>query len=179
MHRRRPRLRLRGLPRLDTRLQIQPLRSNVLYRVDASLPRGQAIDWGSRTMLQATGLPLRELGLLALGATGAEPPVLAPVAIGDEAAADTGRKAYAVLRPSVAVSTLAWRSHRRSQPQAAPSPWQELPGSRLFAWERIALPIELPADDLALTVEVRALDGQGQALPLLRFIVLGTGDDKP
>lgn len=170
------RLTLRGLPRVDTRLLIQPLRSNPLYRVDAWLARGASVHWSSRTMLQATGLQLRDLGLLALAGSGAEPMTLAPVSTSDAAAGDT---AYAVLRPSVAVSALAWRAYRLAPHDALPGSWQELAGPPLFAWERIALPIALPADGLGLRIDVRALDSQGRTLPLLQFVVLGVNDASP
>lgn len=170
------RLALRGLPRVDTRLLIQPLRSNPLYRVDAWLARGASVHWSSRTMLQATGLQLRDLGLLAVVGTGADPLTLAPVSTQADAAGDT---AYAVLRPSVAVSALAWRAYRLAPRDALPGGWQELAGPPLFAWERIALPIALPADGLGLRIDVRALDSQGQALPLLQFVVLGVNDVGP
>lgn len=174
------RLNLRGLPRVDTRLLIQPMRSNPLYRVDAWLPRGSTLAWRSMPMLRATGLQLRDLGLLAFAGSPAETPVLAPVSTqtGDE-----GAVAHAVLRPSVAISALSWRSYRPDSPGAppgvVPGVWKALPGATLFAWERFALAIPLPADGLGLHIDVRALDSQGQGLPLLRFVVLGTQDDKP
>lgn len=169
------RLSLRGSPRVDTRLLIQPLRSNPLYRVDAWLARGASVDWSSTTMLKATGLQLRDLGLLALVGASAEPMALAPVSTqtGDES-----NTAYAVLRPSVAVSALAWRAYRLTSPSVLPGVWQELSNKPLFAWERIALPIPLPSDGLSLRIDVRGLDSQGQALPLLQFMILGANDDK-
>jgi hypothetical protein len=168
------RLNLRGSPKVDTRLLIQPMRSNPLYRVDAWLTRGATVGWHSGTMLQATGLQLRDLGFLAFA--GAEPMALAPVSTQD---GEQGQTAYAVLRPSVAVSALAWRGYRLASPSALPGTWQDLSSSALFAWERIALPIALPADGLGLRIDVRALDSQGQALPLLQFVVLGANDEKP
>ncbi|WP_296443061.1 hypothetical protein [Rhodoferax sp. UBA5149] len=168
------RLSLRGSLKLDTRLVIQPMRSNPLYRVDAGLSRGASVGWSSRTMLQATGLQLRDLGFLAL--VGAEPMVLAPVStqVGDE-----GHTAYAVLRPSVAVSSLSWRAYRLGSPAVLPGDWQALANKPLFAWERIALAIPLPTDGLSLRIDVAGLDSQGQALPLLQFVVLGANDDNP
>lgn len=170
------RLSLRGSPKVDTRLLIQPMRSNPLYRVDAWLSRGATVGWSSSTMLQATGLQLRDLGFLARVGAEAEPMVLAPVStqVGDD-----GNTAYAVLRPSVAVSALAWRAYRLASPTVLPGTWQELSSKPLFAWERIALPIPLPTDGLSLRIDVRGLDSQGQALPLLQFVVLGANDDKP
>jgi hypothetical protein len=170
------RLSLRGLPKVDTRLLIQPMRSSPLYRVDAWLPHDTTLGWSSRAMLQATGLQLRDLGFLALAGASTEPVALAPVST---RAGDEGDTAYAVLRPSVAVSALAWRAYRLVPPGALSGDWQTLAGTPLFAWERIALPIALPADGLGLRIDVRGLDSQGQAMPLLQFIVLGTNDDKP
>lgn len=194
------RLNLRGLPQFDARLLIQPLRSNPLYRVDAWLPRGTSFDWPSTPMLRATRLQLRDLGLLAFVGPSVPTPRLAPVSTG---AGDGGPLVHAVLRPSVAVASLAWRAYRPGavaldappavptaappSPPAAgasatalpsPSAWQVLPGATLFAWERYALAIPMPTDGLALHVDVRAVDQQGQDLPLLRFVVLGPRDDK-
>ena len=190
------RLNLRHKSKRDLRLLIQPLRSNPLYRVDAPIAQGAAVVWSFAPMLQATGLKLRDLGFLAHALAPGQLATLAPVSIQPT---DDAGMAYAVLRPSVAVSALAWRAYRlQSPPQssnelgrgsaAAPSAtsnalvsgvWQTLSGPPLFAWERIALPIALPADGLGLRIDVRALDGQGQALPLLQFAVLGEQDEKP
>jgi hypothetical protein len=170
------RLSLRGLPKVDTRLLIQPMRSSPLYRVDAWLAHDSTLVWSNGTMLQATGLKLRDLGFLALAGSGTEPLAVAPVSTH---AGDGGNTAYAVLRPSVAVSSLAWRAYRLASPGALPVGWQDLAGPPLFAWERIALPIPLPADGLGLRIDVRGLDSQGQAIPLLQFMVLGINDDKP
>jgi hypothetical protein len=170
------RLNLRGSPKMDAQLLIQPMRSNPLYRVDAWLAHGATVSWSSGTMLQATGLQLRDLGFLARIGTGAEPAALTPVST---QLVDEGNTAYAVLRPSVAVSALAWRAYRLTTPAVLPGTWQELSTKPLFAWERIALPIPLPADGLGLRIDVRGLDSQGQALPLLQFTVLGVNDDKP
>jgi hypothetical protein len=170
------RLGMRAFSKVDTQLLIQPLRSNPLYRVDALLPHNATVDWNSRTMLQATGLQLHDLGLLARVGSSAEPLVLAPVSTQPN---EEGNLAYAVLRPSVAVSTLAWRAYRLTQPAVSPGVWQPLSSKPLFAWERIALPIPLPPDGLSLHIDVSGLDSQGQALPLLQFVVLGAQDDKP
>jgi hypothetical protein len=166
-------LNLRGLPQLDMRLVIQPMRSNPLYRVDAALARGATLQWASGTMLQATGLLLRDLGFLAQAGPGRDPPAFAPVGVqpGDE-----GARAYAVLRPSVGVSSIAWRGYRSGG--NAPT-WQTLTGAPLFAWERIVLPIPLPADGHGLRIDVRAVDSQGLDLPLLQFAVLGVRDEAP
>jgi hypothetical protein len=185
------RLNLRHLSKLDLRLLIQPVRSNPLYRVDVPIAQGATVAWSFAPMLQATGLKLRDLGFLAQATSSAPLATLAPVStqLSEEAGV-----AYAVLRPSVAVSALAWRAYRlQSPPQSSGEQaraavntvasltgvWQTLAGPPLFAWERIALPIALPADGLGLRIDVRALDSQGQPLPLLQFAVLGVQDDKP
>ncbi|MDN3921238.1 hypothetical protein [Roseateles violae] len=167
------RLALRGLAGLDLQLTIQPLRSTPLYRVDAALPRGATLHWNAGPMLASTRLSLRDLGLLARAEPAGEVPALAPVGASEGEAEQT---AYAVLRPSVAISAIAWRAYRLGQ---APGAWQELAGPPLFAWERIALPMPRPADGRGQRIDVRALDAQGQPLPLLQFIVLGPQDDKP
>jgi hypothetical protein len=167
-------LNFSGLPRLDLNLTIQPLRSTPLYRVDAQLARGAVLAWNSSPMLQATALKPRDLGLLALADGPAEPPALAPVSVAG--AEENAALAYAVLRPSVAVSALAWRAYRIG---SAPGTWAPIAGPPLFAWERIVLPIPLPGDGGGQRIDVRALDGQGQPLPLLQFVLLGVNDGKP
>ena len=165
------RLSLRAMAAADLRLQIEPLRSNPLYRVDLALARGATAVWSSRPMLQATGLALRDLGFLAVAADQS----LAPVSM---QASDAGNTAYAVLRPSVAVSKLSWRAYRLAPAAAAlPGTWQEVAGMPLLAWQRIALPIALPPDGLALRVDVSARDSEDQPLPLLQFQLLGTKDE--
>jgi len=169
------RLILRALPQLDTRVVIQPMRSNPLYRVDAAVPRGASLVWASGTMLQATGLRLRDLGFLAQAGAGSEPVAFAPVSL---QAAGEDAIAYAVLRPSVAVSTLAWRGYRAGAATPAGA-WQTLSATPLFAWERIVLPIPLPADGRGLHIDVLGTTGQGRDLPLLQFVVLGVRDEAP
>jgi hypothetical protein len=195
-------LSFRQLSKFPLRLLIQPLRSNPLYRVDVALSQGATVVWGSAPMLRATGLKLRDLGFLAQAAPGGQTMTFAPVST---QAAEEGSTAYAVLRPSVAVTSLAWRAYRLPSANAPSAPsaptrdlpgassaapaatslnaasgvWQTLPGPPLFAWERIALPINLPADGLGLRIDVRALDSQGLPLPLLQFGVLGVQDEKP
>lgn len=166
-------LALHGLPQLDTRLVIQPMRSNPLYRVDAALARGTPLQWASGPMLQATGLRLRDLGFVARAGAKDDPPAYAPVAL---QAGEAGATAYAVLRPSVGVKSIVWRGTRTG---GAASAWQTLTQAPLFAWERIVLPLPLPEDGRGLRVDVRAVDTQGQDLPLLQFRVLGIRDEAP
>ncbi|MGM9482696.1 hypothetical protein ACS5PN_15995 [Roseateles sp. NT4] len=168
-------LTLSASRRLDTHLLIQPLRSSPLYRVDARLPHDAGLAWDSAPMLQASGLGLRDLGFLALAGGDATLPSLVPVST--QAGTSAGNRAYAVLRPSVAVSSIAWRGYRMAGPELPDPGWHELSGPPLFAWERIALPIPLPPDGHGLRIDVRALDGQGQALPLLQFRLVGADDE--
>ncbi|MCE4553842.1 hypothetical protein [Pelomonas cellulosilytica] len=171
-----PALNLRASRRLDTQLLIQPLRSNPLYRVDARLSRDAALAWNGASMLQATGLAPRDLGFLAR-AGASDPPRFVPVSM-KPAASPGSATVYAVLRPSVAVSSLTWRGYRVGA-ELPGDGWRPLAGAPLFAWERIALPIPLPADGQGLRVDVRALDAQGRPLPLLQFAVLGLDDGAP
>ena len=170
------RLDLRGTRKADLRLLIQPMRSNPLYRVDAALPHDTTFPWDTGTMLQATGLRLRDLGFLARVDRGTDRVVLAPVSV---PAGGDAPSAYAVLRPSVDVSEIAWRHYRPGLPADPSTAWEKLPGGALFAWERVVLPIALPADGHGLHIDVRALDGDHQALPLLEFAILGADDEAP
>lgn len=165
---------VRGHPHADASLTIQPLRSTPLYRVDALLRRGESFEWDAKPMLEATRLRARDLGLLARVATpvGATP-VWAPVVIGS---ADKDAPAHAVLRPSVGVSAMSWRTYRPGQ---EPGPWQPIAGVPLFAWERVTLVVAPAGDGRAQHVDVRALDTQGQTLPLLSFVILGVNDGTP
>ncbi len=171
-----PALTLRASRRLDTRLLIQPLRSNPLYRVDAPLARDTALAWNGAPMLQATGLAPRDLGFLAR-ADASDPPRFVPVSLQSVTSAGSAT-VYAVLRPSVAVSSLAWRGYRVGAERPGDA-WRPLAGAPLFAWERVALPIPLPSDGQGLRIDVRALDAQGRPLPLLQFAVLGPDDGAP
>lgn len=171
-------LTLSASRRLDTHLLIQPLRSSPLYRVDARLRRDGGLAWDSAPMLQATGLALRDLGFLAVIAASGSTDVPAFVPVATQALGPAvGSKAYAVLRPSVAVSAIAWRGYRIGGPELPDPGWRDVSGPPLFAWERIALPIPLPADGHGLRIDVRALDSQGQAMPLLQFALVGVDDD--
>lgn len=168
-------LELRAASPAAVRLVIQPQRSSPFYRVDAALPAGQALRWDAAAMLAATGLQPADLGFLALLDGGA----LTPVLLGPPG--PQPRRVTAVLRVSVAVSSVAWRSYRLGAPGAngaTLSAWSELPNSRLFAWQRVALPIELPADGGGLRVDVQAVGADdGRALPLLQFAIGGAHHD--
>ena len=177
-----PALQLRVDARSAARLVVQPLRSGPFYRVDAALPAGQALAWDAGPMLAATGLRLADLGFLGLlQAPGAGTPVavLAPVRLGSEPMAASG-PALAVVRVSVAVGSVAWRSYRLGADGGPVSGWATLPGSQLFAWQRIGLPIELPSDGRRLMIDVQAVGADDhQALPLLRFAIEGARDGGP
>lgn len=158
-------------------LSIQPLRPSPFYRVDARLAPGRALAWHAAPMLASTGLRLSELGFLARAAS-ADPatPRVAPLSLaspGGDAAT-----AYAVLRVSVPVASVAARQYL---PGAAAGGWRELPGTPLFEWDTIVLPIVLPVappdapagDTPDLRVDVRAVGADGGLLPMLQFDVVG------
>lgn len=164
------------------RLVVQPQRSSPFYRVDAALQGGQSLVWDSAPMLKATGLPLSDLGFIALAESNAPAAgalaAVAPVALTGQALVE--KRAYAVIRVSVDVSSVSWRAYNKAA-GAAPAPaWVDMPGSARFAWQRITLPIELAGDGKDLSVDVQALGTSNQqALPLLRFTIIGAGDGKP
>lgn len=167
-------LELRAASPAAVRLVIQPQRSSPFYRVDAAVPAGQVLRWDPAAMLAAAGLQPADLGFLALLEKG----LLAPVLLG--APGPQQHRANAVFRVSVAVSSVAWRSYRLGAQGATLSAWTELPNSRLFAWQRVAVPIELPADGGGLRVDVQAIGADdGRALPLLQFAIGGAQDAAP
>jgi hypothetical protein len=181
-------LQFHALAPLDTHLLVQPLRPSPLYRADLGLARGATVRWHGTPMLQATGLKWRDLGFVATLTTDAELPALVSVSTlpsilptTSTATADDAdsRIAYAVLRPSVAITQLMWRGYRMAGTDNPTEAWQRIDGPPLFAWERIALPITLPPDGHGMRIDVRGLDGQGQAIPLLQFRIVGARDDKP
>lgn len=164
------------------RLVVQPQRSNPFYRVDAALQGGQTLTWNPAPMLKATGLPLSDLGFIALAGSNLAAPgnvtAVAPVAFTAKALGE--KHVYAVVRVSVDVSRVAWRIYSKGVAATPASAWVEMPGATLFAWQRITLPIELPGDGKDWSVDVEAeASNNSQALPLLRFSIVGTGDGKP
>ena len=182
-------LQLRADAKTGAHLVVQPLRSGPFYRVDAALPAGQTLAWDAGPMLAATGLRLVDLGFLALlrpAAVATPVAVLAPVLLGALGAEPPPSgtpprgPALAVVRVSVAVGSVAWRSYRLGADGGLVSGWATLPGSQLFAWQRIGVPITLPADGQRLMVDVQAVAADdGQALPLLRFAIEGGRDGGP
>ena len=174
-------LSLRVDSKSAARLLVQPQRSGPFYRVDAALPAGQSLAWDAAPMLAATGLRLADLGFLGIvqvASASGSPTLLAPVWLG---AAGAGQAlATAVVRVSVAASTVAWRSYRLGAQGGPVSDWVTLPASQLFAWQRIAVTIPLPADGRGLQIDVQAVGADdGQALPLLRFAIDGGRDAAP
>jgi len=174
-------LQLRLDSKSAARLLVQPQRSGPFYRVDAVLPAGQALAWDAAPMLAATGLRLVDLGFLGIvhvAASSGEPALLAPVVLG--AAGSERGVATAVVRVSVAVSSVAWRSYRLGTGGGLASDWVTLPASQLFAWQRVAVTIPLPVDGRGLLVDVQAVGADdGQALPLLRFAIDGARNVAP
>lgn len=176
-----PPLQLRVDSRSAARLLVQPQRSGPFYRVDAALPAGQSLAWDAAPMLAATGLRLVDLGFLAIvqaASASGSPALLAPVVL-SATAAERG-VATAVVRVSVAVSSVAWRSYRLDARGGQASDWTVLPASQLFAWQRVAVTIPLPTEGRGLQVDVQAVGADdGQALPLLRFAIDGARDVTP
>ena len=82
----------------------------------------------------------------------------------------------AVLRVSVPVARLAWRSLRLDGADSGSGTWRDIPGPARFAWERVPLALEMPADGRGVRVDVQATDADGKVLPLLRFNVNGPAD---
>ena len=175
-------LAIRTDVRAAARLVVQPLPSRPFYRVDAALAPGQALSWDAAPMLAATRQPVSGLGFLALVTpTSANPgalPALAPVAFTPQAPQDG--PVYAVVRVSVDVASVAWRSYRVGNDAAASPPptWTDLPDSNLYAWKHITLTIPIPADGKGLRVDVQAVGAaNAQSLPLLRFAIVGPNDE--
>lgn len=157
--------------RADAPLQlvVRPLRPSPFYRVDGRLAAAGALEWNAAPMLASTGLRLSDLGFLAHAASSdPDTPLVVPVSLAP--AADTDAVAYAVLRVSVPVASIAARQYRAG---AAAGSWRELPGTPLFEWDTIVLPITLAGDGYALRVDVRALGTDGSLLPMLQFAVAG------
>ena len=177
-------LQIRADVRSAARLVVQPLASRPFYRVDAALVPGQALNWDAAPMLAATRQAVSSLGFLALVTpTSAGPgalPGVAPVAFTPQAPQD-GR-VYAVVRVSVDVASVAWRSYRvgndaAASPPSAAAAWTDLPDSNLYAWKHITLSIPMPADGKGLRVDVQAVGAaNAQSLPLLCFAVIGPND---
>ena len=156
-------------------LTIQPLHPSPFYRVDSRLVAGRPLEWNPKQMLASTGLHMADLGFLARTiSTDPDTPLVTPVSL---FAADAAL-AYAVLRVSVPVASIAVRQYipgagagAGAGTGAAAASWRELPGTPLYAWDTIALPIVLGGDVRDARVDVRAIDSEGRLLPMLQFIV--------
>ena len=171
--------------RTAARLIVQPLRPGPFYRVDALIDAGQALQWDAAPMLGATGLRLRDLGFLALALVPRDGTMtVLPLSLMPMPSMPTPSMPgplppptlQAVLRVSVPVGSMSWRRYRLDGPDDGASGWREIAGPPRFAWDRVPLAIELPADGKSVHVDVQATDAAGKALPLLRFIVLGPDD---
>ena len=177
-------LQIRTDVRAAARLVVQPLPSRPFYRVDVALAPGQVLSFDAAPMLAATRQAVSGLGFLALvTSTSTSPgalPALAPVAFTPQTPQD-GR-VYAVVRVSVDVASVAWRSYRAgndaaASPSSTPAAWTDLPDSNLYAWKHITLTIPMPADGKGLRVDVQAVGAaNAQSLPLLRFAIVGPND---
>ena len=165
-------LKIRAHSSVPLQLVIQPVRPSPFYRVDTRLAAGRVLDWNPAPMLANTGLRLFDLGFLARAAS-SDPgtPAVAPLSLSP--ATDDAAMAYAVLRVSVPVASIAARHYRLGAGSAAPGRWRELPGTPLYAWDAIVLPIALAADGLDDRVDVRAVGADGRLLPLLQFVLVG------
>jgi hypothetical protein len=165
-------LQIRARPAVPLRLVIQPMRSPDFYRVDTWLGAGQALAWDAAPMMASTGARLSELGFLARAAS-ADPgtQAVAPVSL-SPAIADPAF-AYAVLRVSVPVASVAARSYRLGDGVAASGAWRRLPGPPLHARDTFVLPIRFGQDGRDVRVDVRAVGTDGRPLPVLRFVVVG------
>lgn len=162
-------LQIRARAAAPLQLTIQPLRPSPFYRVDGRLAAGRALEWNAAPMLTSTGLRLSDLGFLARAASSdPDTPLVAPLSLSP--AVDDGTLAYAVLRVSVPVKSIAARQYR---PGAGAGSWRELPGTPLFEWDTIVLPIPIAANEPDLRVDVRAVGTDGSLLPMLQFAVVG------
>ena len=165
-------LQIRARPAVPLRLVIQPMRSHSFCRVDAWLGAGEALAWDAAPMMASTGARLSELGFLARAAS-ADPGTPAVAAVSLSPAIADPEFAYAVLRVSVPVASVAARSYRLGDGVAASGAWRRLAGPPLHACDTFVLPIRFADDGRDVRVDVRAAGTDGRLLPLLRFVVVG------
>jgi hypothetical protein len=165
-------LQIRSRSGVPAQLVIQPVRPSPFYRVDARFAADRVLAWDAGPMLASTGLRLSDLGFLARAAS-PDPGTLAVMPVSLPPAIDDAAMAYAVLRASVPVTSIAARHYRLGAGTAASGAWRELPGTPLYAWDSIVLPLELASDGLDTRVDVRAVGADGRLLPLLQFVLVG------
>lgn len=166
---------------LHTPLQlvVQPLRPAPFYRVDAWIEAAQTTRWDAAPMLGATGLQLRDLGFLALAPAPDGMATFVPVGFGGTTAAAPPSTVFGVVRASVPVAKLAWRSLRRDGSDDGSGGWRDIEGPARFAWERVPVTLPLPAQGGAVQIDVQATDPDGKTLPLLRFYMAAPSDAIP
>lgn len=160
-------------------LVVQPLRPGPFYRVDAWIEAARAVRWDAAPMLGATGLQLRDLGFLAQAVGPDGIATLVPVAFAGADPVTPPRTVHAVVRASVPVAKLAWRSLRRDGSDDGSGAWRPIEGPERFAWERIPLTLTLPAEGGGAQINVQAVDPAGKQLPLLRFLMAAPSDAIP
>ena len=172
-------LEIQASRRASMQLVVQPLRPAPFYRVDAWIDAAQVMRWDAAPMLGATGLQLRDLGFLAQSNGPDGMATLVPVAFaGIDAAAPPGT-VHAVVRASVPVAKLAWRSLRRDGRDDGSGGWRAVEGPERFAWERVPLTLPLPPEGRGAQIDVQATDPTGKSLPLLRFLMAAPSDAIP
>lgn len=172
-------LEIQASRRAPMQLVVQPLRPAPFYRVDARIDAAQAMRWDAAQMLGATGLQLRDLGFLAQSVGPDGLATLVPVAFSGTDAAPAPGTVQAVVRASVPVARLAWRSLRRDGSDDGSGGWRDVEGPERFAWERVPLTLPLPAGGLGAQIDVQATDAAGKSLPLLRFLMVAPSDAIP
>lgn len=158
-------------------LVVQPLRPAPFYRVDAQLDAAQSLRWDAAQMLGATGLQLRDLGFLAQSAGPDGTPTFVPISFGS--ANEAPQTVLGVLRASVPVAKLSWRRLRLDGSDDGSGGWREIPGPSRFAWERVPITMNMPAQGRGVQIDVQATDPAGKILPLLHFNMAGPTDALP
>lgn len=159
-------LKLRAATRA-TRLVVSPLPQGVAYRVDLA-NTNEVVTWQARSMLDATGLRLAELGFLA-HVPDAKPDGMnfAVVSIGD--AADAG-KTVVVIRSSVQTQEMRWRRFDAATSGNPSASWTTLEGGGVDPWGRAYIRLDTPPlGDKPALIQVEARRPGGEGLPILEF----------